>query len=77
LCWYSSHVIHFQSGLSESKRSSVRPFLRAIQFLPPTHCAGVGTASEGCVLLLDAADVFLMQRTWKELKREALVSGRE
>jgi len=30
----------------------------------------------GCVLLLDEADVFLMQRTWKELARNALVSGR-
>ena len=30
----------------------------------------------GCVLLLDEADVFLMQRTWKETERNALVSGR-
>ncbi len=28
----------------------------------------------GCVLLLDEADVFLMQRTWKEVDRNALVS---
>ncbi|KAM7183408.1 hypothetical protein V8F33_013615 [Rhypophila sp. PSN 637] len=28
----------------------------------------------GCVLLLDEADVFLMQRTWKEIQRNALVS---
>jgi SpoVK/Ycf46/Vps4 family AAA+-type ATPase len=28
----------------------------------------------GCVLLLDEADVFLMQRTWKEINRNALVS---
>ena len=29
----------------------------------------------GCVLLLDEADVFLIQRTWKETERNALVSG--
>ena len=28
----------------------------------------------GCVLLLDEADVFLMQRTWKEIERNVLVS---
>lgn len=29
----------------------------------------------GCVLLLDEADVFLMQRTWRDMERNALVSG--
>jgi hypothetical protein len=29
----------------------------------------------GCVLLLDEADVFLMQRGWRDLGRNALVSG--
>ena len=30
----------------------------------------------GCVLLLDEADVFLMQRNWRDLDRNALVSGK-
>ena len=30
----------------------------------------------GCVLLLDEADVFLMQRDWSNTKRNALVSGK-
>lgn len=29
----------------------------------------------GCVLLLDEADVFLMQRNWQDMERNALVSG--
>lgn len=29
----------------------------------------------GCVLLLDEADVFLMQRNWQNMERNALVSG--
>lgn len=29
----------------------------------------------GCVLLLDEADVFLMQRNWHDMERNALVSG--
>lgn len=29
----------------------------------------------GCVLLLDEADVFLMQRGWQDMERNALVSG--
>lgn len=29
----------------------------------------------GCVLLLDEADVFLMQREWQDMKRNALVSS--
>ena len=31
----------------------------------------------GCVLLLDEADVFLVQRDWNNLKRNALVSGKQ
>lgn len=30
----------------------------------------------GCVLLLDEADVFLMQRNWQDMGRNALVSGK-
>ena len=30
----------------------------------------------GCVLLLDEADVFLMQRNWENTERNALVSGK-
>lgn len=30
----------------------------------------------GCVLLLDEADVFLMQRNWQNVERNALVSGK-
>lgn len=30
----------------------------------------------GCVLLLDEADVFLMQRNWQDMQRNALVSGK-
>lgn len=30
----------------------------------------------GCVLLLDEADVFLMQRNWQDMDRNALVSGK-
>lgn len=30
----------------------------------------------GCVLLLDEADVFLTQRDWKDMDRNALVSGK-
>lgn len=33
-------------------------------------------ASWGCVLLLDEADVFLMQRNWHDMERNALVSGK-
>ncbi len=29
----------------------------------------------GCVLLLDEADVFLMKRDWRDINRNALVSG--
>ena len=29
----------------------------------------------GCVLLLDEADVFLVQRDWRSIQRNALVSG--
>lgn len=29
----------------------------------------------GCVLLLDEADVFLMKREWRDMKRNALVAG--
>jgi SpoVK/Ycf46/Vps4 family AAA+-type ATPase len=32
--------------------------------------------SWGCVLLLDEADVFLAKRTWSDMNRNALVSGK-
>lgn len=31
----------------------------------------------GCILLLDEADVFLMQRNWQDMERNALVSGKK
>lgn len=30
----------------------------------------------GCILLLDEADVFLVQRDWRDVHRNALVSGK-